>query len=174
MSTIICMTGRLYEAVLTDLRRPHPYAAERVGFLYAYVDAPELDRYLVLVADYDPVPDDRYIKSADPTVGAEIDTHAIRAAMQRSMDTGAGVLHVHLHGHAGRPQPSRVDMQNLPALMRPFCVVNPIAAHGFVIFSEDDAIAALRLPDDDRLHRDVDVAIVGYPLRIWRSRRRGR
>jgi hypothetical protein len=162
MSVTIRLTRKLYEEVLSDLRRPHAHAAERVGFLYGrLVAAPEP---LILMTRYTPVADERYVH--DPDVGARIDGDAIRGALQGVVDSGDGVFHTHLHEWPGRPGFSVVDKSELPKLIPAFQAVGRGQATGLFLLSADSAIADVWLPGAQRPQRAGRIAVVGYPLQF--------
>src|SRR5882762_4524 len=94
MNFILRMTRRFAARIVSDLGRPHDYAHERVGFLYCSTTR-AADDWIVFPSHYNPVGDDRYVD--DPSVGASIDGTAIRAALQKALDTGLSCFHVHLH-----------------------------------------------------------------------------
>src|SRR5690349_3126014 len=68
----------LFERAIADLRRPHPFAAERVGF---FSTRTSLGKNLVLIhcVAYHPVSDSNYLR--DYSVGARINSDAILEAM---------------------------------------------------------------------------------------------
>jgi hypothetical protein len=166
MLTTIRLTRKLYEEMLTDLRRPHCHAAERVGFVYGKLVA--LTEPLVLMARYCPVPDEHYIY--DPTVGARIDGGAIRAAMQGVLDSGMGVFHTHLHEWPGRPGFSLTDTKELPKLVPAFQAVGRTQASGLFLLSTNSAIADVWLPGAQRPVRAAQISIVGYPFQLIGAR----
>src|SRR5438270_13963485 len=94
MTCSVRMTRKFADAVVADLRRQHPWAFERVGFLYCETTRVG-DHWTMYPTYYDPVADERYLH--DDSVGAAIDGAAVRRAMQRALDTRLGTLHVHLH-----------------------------------------------------------------------------
>jgi hypothetical protein len=162
MPVTIRLTRKLYEEVLSDLRRPHAHAAERVGFLYGRIAAaPEP---IILMTRYSPVPDERYIHDLD--VGARIDGDAIRAAMQGVVDSGDGVFHTHLHEWPGRPGFSVVDNRELPKLIPAFQAVGRRQATGLFLLSPDSAIADVWLPGAQRPQHAGRIVVVGYPLQF--------
>ena len=164
MNVTVRMRRRLYEEVRADLSRPHPFASERVGFLFGRLGyADETDR-LVLLAGYSPLEDDRYID--DPRSGARIDSQAIRGAMQGVLDRGEGVFHVHMHDFAGKPHFSRMDRAELPRLIPSFQAVGPSFAHGLFLLSEDECAAEVWLPGSDKAVAAGRISIVGYPTRL--------
>lgn len=161
------MTRAFYHSVLADLSRPHLFAKERVGFLFARLGTATDGLHLVFPVDYAPVPDEQYIKAANLGIGAEISSASIRLAMQRTMDTGEGALHVHMHEHCGRPRFSRIDSSELPLLATSFQHACPGAAHGGLLLSKDDAIALLWLPGQTDPIPAERISIVGYPLGFY-------
>jgi hypothetical protein len=152
----------LHEEMLSDLRRPHAHAAERVGFLYGRLAA--TTRPLILMTRYIPVPDEHYIP--DPDVGARINGDAIRAAMQGVLDSGDGVFHTHLHEWPGRPGFSFTDKKELPKLVPAFQAIGRTQASGLFLLSPDSAIADVWLPGAQHPERASRISIVGYPLQI--------
>ena len=166
MSAHIRLLKPLYERILADLQRPHPFASERVGFLFARMGTGANDTHLIFPLDYIPVPDDQYLPTTDFKIGAEISSEAIRDTMQRVMNTGEGAFHAHLHEHLGRPRFSRVDMKDLPLLVRSFQHACPEASHGGFLISEDDCLAAVWLPGQRDPVTAEKITIVGYPLRF--------
>ena len=61
--TIIKMRlpGSLYQSMLADLKRPHKFAYERVGFLYARTTVLSDQARIITFTGYDPVNDTDYI-----------------------------------------------------------------------------------------------------------------
>jgi hypothetical protein len=145
--------------MLRDLRRPHPHALERVGFVYGRVAAGA--DALVLLTRYLPVPDERYVR--DPSVGARIDGDALRAGMQAALDRGDGVFHAHLHEWPGRPGFSWADEAELPGLVPAFRAVSRNQPAGLFLLSPDSAIADVWLPGSDLRQRARRVTVGGTP-----------
>ena len=67
MNVRIRIARRLYEQVRADLSRPHPFAAERVGFLFGRLGNVGTDDPLILMTTYSTLADERYID--DPFSG---------------------------------------------------------------------------------------------------------
>ena len=149
------------DTALADLERPHPFAAERIGFFSTRIQHLPSVGPLVVVVDYHPIPDDDYVY--DPMVGAKIGSRAIRAAMQRVLDAGCGAVHVHEHPHRGAPGMSRTDAHGIPPLADSFQRLAPDLAHGAVILSSDSAAAWLWLPDSASPVRPDILSLVGTP-----------
>ncbi|HVB25207.1 MAG TPA: hypothetical protein VNG51_24940 [Ktedonobacteraceae bacterium] len=166
MSVRIRLLKSLYERILADLQRPHPFASERIGFLFARMGTAANDTHLIFLLDYIPVPDDQYLPTTDFKIGAEISSEAIRDTMQRAMNTGEGAFHAHLHEHLGRPRFSRVDMKDLPLLARSFQRASPASAHGGFLFSKDDCMAAVWLPGHSDPVTAEKITVIGYPLQF--------
>lgn len=157
----------LYDAIRTDLLRPHPFAAERVGFAYGKLTCKEGREPLILLYRYQSVPDDRYVESED--YGALIDQQAILATMQEVRShrgEGEGAFHVHLHEHRGQPGFSAPDRQSLPPLFPPLQRMGPDAAHGMLVLSDDRALAWVWYPDEKEPCMARRVVVAGAPLSV--------
>jgi hypothetical protein len=138
MNIVLRIPDPLTGVILTDLRRPHAFAYERVGFVLCK-QASVPSGLLLLAYKYMPIRDDQYIE--DHTVGAKFDSSAIRNGMQAALSEAATVLHVHLHDHIGQPHMSRTDIHEMQALMPCFVNLCPERVHGALVFSADDAVA---------------------------------
>jgi len=156
---------QLYLRVRADLARRHEFAAERVGFLSARLGNRAGEERLLLFSDYHSVPDDQYID--DPRSGARIDGIAIREGMQRVLDTGDGLFHVHHHAHRGKPGFSWMDRNETPRIVSSLQVAGPDQAHGMVLLSDDFCIAHIWLPQSDQPVVASRVTVVGYPLQSF-------
>lgn len=166
-SVHIRLARSLYEQVKTDLRRPHPFAAERVGYLFTRTGTGPEGITLLFPVEYLALPDDLYVEVADPQVGAAISGAAIRSAMQRVLDTDMGALHVHLHAHPGSPLFSRIDWRDLPGMAQSLHNANPYRIHGALLLSTDAITGAVWLSGPLGSAPVVPrVSLVGYPLRI--------
>jgi hypothetical protein len=160
----IRLIGQLADQIRADLRRPHAFAAERVGFLRCRVATLDQAGWLILPFDYLPIPDERYIR--DDTVGAKIDSSAIRIAMDAAMADDIAILHVHLHEHAGQPGFSRTDLNSYPGLVRALQNAAPSRPHGAIVLSDDSANALIWLPGSSRPERGGKIVVVGRPMRF--------
>jgi hypothetical protein len=158
------ISGNVYRAMQTDLRRPHEFAAERVGFLFVRCVKLTGDNLLVLSAEYTPVKDEHYLD--DVTVGARINGDAIRSAMQRVLDTQQGCFHVHLHEHDGKPGFSGTDVRELRDLIPTFQKVGAEQVHGALVLSDDSAIAVALCPGSEKLTTKCRITILDIPMRI--------
>ena len=132
------MLTTLVEDMLVDLRRPHPFAFERIGFLCCRQSRVP-SGYLLLGYQYVALADERYLK--DKSVGARFDATAIRTGMQLALTESATIFHVHVHEHAGVPRMSRVDDREMQQLMPCFVNVCPECLHGALVLSTDRAYA---------------------------------
>jgi hypothetical protein len=160
MHITIRLTRTLAEYALRDLRRPHQYASERVGFLYG--KRVEAEEALILMTHYRAVADERYIN--DPTVGARIDGGAIRNAMQEAIDTKTGLFHTHIHDFGGRLDFSAVDNRELPKLVPAFQAAGGANATGLFLFGQKSAIADVWLPGGAQSRRASRICVVGFPF----------
>lgn len=163
----IRLVQSLQTTILADLERQHPFATERVGFVFTRIGAASGDTHLVLPVDYVPIPDHHYID--DTCAGATIDSQAIRGVMERVLNTGEGVLHVHQHTHFGQPYFSQIDRLNIPQMAKSFHHASPFALHGGLLFSYDDCASLIIVPGSNpiRLTTNVRISIIGYPLRFF-------
>jgi len=161
----------LLAAVRKDLHRPHPFAAERVGFLICRAGRLADGGIVVLAIGYDPVADDHYLD--DPRVGAMMGPAAIRAAMQRAYHGGAedlGLFHVHMHGHYGPTGFSAIDARESRKFVPDFFHVAPGMPHGAIVLSLDQAVG-LCWPVPGASPLPIDrFGSVGAPLLTWGRR----
>lgn len=135
MSWTLRITRALLDDIRADLRRPHPFAAERVGFVHCRLGNEQGGTLLVLPFGYVAVPDSQYVR--DGAVGARISGDAIRDAMGAALAGALCVLHVHLHEHAGRPHFSRTDLREYPPLISALQNAGPMCPHGALLLSDD-------------------------------------
>lgn len=136
------LSSALYELMLADLRRPHEFAGERVGFAVGAWEPDAGQTELVLLSEYEPVSELDYID--DPKVVVRIGSNAIRNAMQIALDGRASnrsVFHVHLHDFPGIPVPSRIDAREIPPMVQSISRVSPSIPHGFLILSPESLAA---------------------------------
>jgi hypothetical protein len=143
----------IHSKMLEDLRRPHHFAFERVGFLFVKTVKLSSNINIVLAVDYLPVNDEDYID--DKRVGAKINSNAIRTAMQGTLDRDCGCFHVHLHDHFGKPFPSFTDSKSLPGVVKSLNNIAPEHINGFLILSRDAFYSSIKA--------DL-ISVIGYPL----------
>jgi hypothetical protein len=163
----IKLTGALHSEMLQDLKRPHPFAAERVGFVTGRTGT-LADGRLILLTGYHVIPDDQYLK--DHKVGARIGSDAITWAMQSAYHgRGAreGVFHIHLHGHNGRTSMSGTDSREIPPMISGFRSVGREAAHGIIILSLNHGTAWVWLPGSDDSVQAASVCVIGSPIAVF-------
>jgi hypothetical protein len=155
----------LLSRMRADLIRPHPFADERVGLLATVSVDSGFAGTVVLARDYISIPDDGYVE--DSSVGARINTGTVRMAVKLAHAGQAsklGVLHVHLHPHSGLPVLSGTDRREIPRFVQGLVNVSTVGAHGFVVLSDDAAVASFRLAGSTALV-SADVVIgVGNPM----------
>ena len=161
------IASTIYERIRSDLDRRHAFAAERVGFAYARPAriGPEVFLY---VFDYVPVADGDYIQ--DITVGARINSAAIRTAMQGVLDRSACCFHVHQHWGGGRPAPSPDDIAGNVPIAESFVRMSPDFIHGMLILNEDGAYGSAWTGPSCAPVEVAAVSVVGFPYRVlWRG-----
>jgi hypothetical protein len=168
MTVIFRARDDLLADVRRDLQRPHPFAAERVGFLLCRAGGLAGGGVVVLAADYRAVEDDDYVD--DRRVGAMMGPGAIRKAMQRAYNGGAqdvSLFHIHMHEHRGVPGFSRVDLTEAVKFVPDFFNAVPAMPHGAIVLSLDRA-AGLCWPKRGAGPEPIGrFASVGAPLCVW-------
>ena len=168
MTVIFRARDDLLAAVRRDLQRPHPFAAERVGFLLCRAGGLAGGGVVILVADYHAVENDDYLD--DRRVGAMMGPGAIRKAMQRAYNSGAqdvSLFHIHMHEHRGVPSFSRVDLTEAVKFVPDFFNAAPAMPHGAIVLSHDRA-AGLCWPKCGTGPEPIGrFASVGAPLSLW-------
>lgn len=160
--TVLRLPKCLYEAMTQDLNRPHPYASERVGFFSTSTISAGEHFDIITITGYHVIPDDEYIN--DRSVGAKINTQAIRSAMERIIQTGNGCLHVHLHSHDGKPTPSGTDLKSLPDISRSFLNANPETVCGYLIISNDNFFCSVYEENKKNPVKVDQMTIIGNPM----------
>lgn len=165
MKVTFKITRQLLAGVRADLRRPHAFAAERVGWLRCRVaDSPA--GLLVLAHDYVPVEDGDYVH--DWTVGARMSSAAIRKALQVALNTKVAMFHVHLHDHPGWTRFSRVDEAETAKFVPDFWHVRPELPHGALVLSRDWAVGLCWYPYGEVVNIN-EIVVVGAPIKHFRS-----
>lgn len=162
----IRMTRELYDRVRSDLCRSHPFAEERVGFLY-FRTGTSPSGNLILLSDYVSVPDECYIR--DFKVGARLNSEGILLGLQRPFQTGEGILHVHMHGNFGIPNFSRIDLADLPNFVRSFRNASPREAHGALLLSQNRMLAQIWYPGEETPTVVTNYTIVGAPMSLFKG-----
>jgi hypothetical protein len=173
MKVEIKLNGALYARIIHDLTRPHPFAAERVGFVFCRLGLLADQGHLILLTRYHAIPDDQYID--DPTVGARIGSEAMTWAMQAVYHGRAsreGIFHIHLHGHRGETGMSGTDRREIPKLIPGFQSVGREAAHGIIILSADHGSGWVWLRGSaEPVHADC-VNVIGTPVGVFERERK--
>jgi hypothetical protein len=166
MRVVIRIPQSFLDSVIEDLSRPHPLAAERVGFIFTKSSRAGPGQVIVLPTTYTPVDDKHYID--DPTVAVRINSDAIRMAHQRSRDSSHGCLHVHMHPGSSRPWFSRVDLETLQGLSPSLRRMASAAVHGGLVLAGTRASGLVWAPGEAR-PAEADVSIIGFPMTLERS-----
>jgi hypothetical protein len=165
----IKLTGDLYAKIVRDLARPHPFAAERVGFVFGRVGTLTGQAKVILLNRYHSIPDCDYVD--DPTVGARIGVKVLTWAMQalyQRRQVREGIFHVHMHPHRGETQMSGVDKREIPRMMPGFQSVSREAAHGIIVFSHNHCSGWVWLPGNEQPIEASSVSVIGTPVEIFR------
>jgi hypothetical protein len=172
MKVHIKLTGTLHADILRDLMRPHPFAAERVGFVFGRLGSLSDGGRLVLLTRYHSIPDDQYVE--DHTVGARIGSEAMTWAMQAVYHGRAareGIFHIHLHGHRGETGMSGTDRREIPRLIPGFQSVGRLAGHGIIILSLDHGCGWVWTQGGAEPAQADCVSVIGAPTGVFERRR---
>jgi len=162
------LTAALLDEISTDLRRPHPFAAERAAFIGCKASACR-GGILVLAHTYIPLRDDCY--ADDPRFGCAFNADAMRAAMQFALTNDASMFHVHLHEHSGPPWFSRPDLRESRRFIPDFWNVKPGLPHGTLVLSADAAAGLCWYARREKPIRIAQITVVGFPMQyLGRSR----
>jgi len=167
----IKLTGSLYDGIMRDLARPHPFASERVGFVCGRTGSLGDERHLILLNRYHSIPDRQYLR--DPKVGARIGSEALTWAMQtvyHGRATREGIFHIHIHGHRGETGMSKTDNREIPRLMAGFQSVGRDSAHGIIILSLDHGSGWVWLPACQEPVQASVIDVIGSPVGIFERR----
>jgi hypothetical protein len=160
------LTTDLLVALRADLRRPHPFAAERVAFVFGR-QALTSSVPIVILANFLPVEDDDY--EDDASVGARIGAVAINKALRRAATLQGAAFHVHAHEHGGRPWFSRTDLRELPPVMEPFRHLVPTQPRGLLVLSNDNCAGLVWPSGEPRSKRVGNVTAVGSPMQFLKG-----
>lgn len=153
----------IYDHMMKELRKPHVYAHERVGFLTSGSKMLASGVLIITITGFHSVCDDDYIK--DDSVGARINSAAIRKAMQLILDREEGCFHVHLHDHFGMPSPGTTDKKGIPGIVNSFANVSS-QPHGFIIFSKDSFYVTVKIAGITQLITPQIISVIGYPMKF--------
>jgi hypothetical protein len=168
MRTIFKITQSVLGRALCDLRRPHAFAAERVGFFSCRVGGLRSTGWVILAEEFHPVADDDYLE--DHTVGAMMGPDAIRKAMQVALDRQCCMFHVHIHEHRGQPRFSAIDISETDKFVPDFWNVAPQMVHGAIVLSSDSMAGRCWHPRLRSPIRILELAAIGSPMLIRRRK----
>lgn len=159
MKPLVKIPRPLLLRALADLERPHPFAAERLGF-FSMRQSLHPRRPFLLCYDYHTIPDNQYIR--DFSCGARINGDAIVAAMNRARRENAGQLWVHTHGRIGQPSGSSTDEYEGPRIVQSLVNAQNKLFQGWAVVSEE-GIAGQCKALDGALHQLSELAVIGWP-----------
>lgn len=147
-------------SILSDLRRQHQHAHERVGFCYGQSVQTVQGTWLVIINDYKPVKDENYIRAND--VGARINSKAINEAFQFAYTNEMSLFHIHLHDFgSGVPGFSYDDMASGPEIIESMNSFVGSQVHGLIVLSKDNFNALALAPGKTNLIKVQQITSVG-------------
>ena len=166
MKTTVRIARRLLAEIDDDLDRAHEFAGERLGFVLARWVQADIE-LVVIPFRYISIADENYID--DAKVGAKMNSTAIRAALQATLDHGATCLHVHAR-HPAMPFFGDLDLAEQAKLMPSFRAAVPNAPHGALLLHGTGALARLWPSGGGPPVYADRVTVVGFPKRFsWRG-----
>ncbi len=164
MKTIFKIPSTLLRAVKADLKRPHLFAYERIGFLLCKNCYSASNVLTVYAFDYVTVPDNYYIQ--DETVGVRFGKEAIQQALIFGFNEGKQDVSVfHVHEHIGKHIPwfSNVDIQSAEVFVPDIFNTAPKMVHGTIVLNEAHG-AGLVWSNKTAVPQPIDTFInVGVP-----------
>lgn len=162
-------TSDFLSAVRADLMRPHPFAAERVGFVSVRAAA-AAEGLVLLAAGYHPVADEDYVDN--PRVGAMMGQEALRKALELALLKGVGIFHVHMHGLTPSLWFSSIDLREQIKFIPDFFTACPKMPHGAIVLNEKTAAGRVWFgPDEIRIIDEFND--VGQRLVVTRAHEDG-
>lgn len=153
------------------MARPHPVAAERVGFVLGRMGTLADRGIAILLNWYHSIPDSQYMD--DPTVCARINSEALTWAMQavyQGRSAREGIFHIHMHSHSGETGMSAVDSREIPKLIPGFQSVSNNAVHGIIILSSNHGSGLVWLPSRKEPRRADCISVIGAPVKVFERR----
>jgi len=165
MNVIFRAQTSFIQRVRADLRRPHPFADERVGFIT--IRAAAFGRTLLLLPqEYHPVADADYVR--DSTVGAMLGQEALRKALEIALLNEVGIIHVHMHHWPTRLWFSRTDLREQLKFMPDFFKVRRGMPHAAVVLSPGAAAGRVWLAPD-QIERIAEFNLIGPRVELFHS-----
>ncbi len=162
MKITLKLPSVMHIEILEDLRRPHRFAAERVGFIVARPTRSK-SGVILLASRYVDVPDDGYAE--DFSAGAVMNEKTIFGAMQIAYSENSSVIHVHLHEGRGRPGFSSIDQRESAKFVPAFLKARPEYPHAAVVLSRDSFVGLCWLTSKKKPLPISQFVIVGPHLR---------
>jgi len=161
MKACLKIDGTLLDSIRDDLRRPHAFAHERVGFVTAGIIALATGDLTLFARDYRPVADNDYLRDAN--VGAMIGPDAMRKGLQFAYGARSALLHIHNHGGRGAPDFSGIDLSESRKFVPSFFNVVPHMPHGIMVLSDTSARGLLWFDPKMAAVPVLDFVRVGAP-----------
>lgn len=167
MKSILRISQSLLDAVRKDLLRPHPFAAERVGFLVCRFGWTSKRDLLILGAFYIVVGDQDYVDN--PRFGALLGPRGFSRAFGFAFQNDVGIFHIHLHHHRGRPGFSGIDRTEMAKYVPDFFNVRQHRPHGAIVASLDRLIGCVWMTPRSKGKPISDFEVVGSPGQLFKG-----
>ena len=94
---------------------------------------------------------------------------AIRKALEFALNNKAGMFHVHMHDHAGRPRFSRTDARESAKFVPDFWNVRPEMPHGALVASKNSLWGLCCYPGMSEPIEIDEFVVIGSPMVFVRN-----
>ena len=118
-----------FRNVINDLKKTHPFASERIGYLMGRVE----DKSLVL-DEWLSIKNEFYEKSDD--VGARVGRDGMIFIMKKASQSNKSFFHTHLHEFQKIPTFSLVDKNSLLEVTRALISLTEECLHGGIVIGQ--------------------------------------
>jgi hypothetical protein len=167
MKSIFRISQSLLETVRKDLLRPHPFAAERVGFLVCRFGwAPKGD-LLILTASYIAVGEQDYVDN--PRFGALLGPSGFSRIFGFAFQNDVGIFHIHVHHHRGRPGFSGIDRAEMAKYVPDFFNVRQRRPHGAIVASLDRLAGCIWMTPRSKGKPISEFQVIGSPGQLFKE-----
>lgn len=143
---------KLFLESLIDLKKPHAFAHERIGFFICSIESSKLT-----ALDWLSIKDQDYVQN--DFVGAMIGETAMECIMKRAFAEQKCLMHFHLHEFQKSPSFSRVDLVSLQDEMIPSLFnFSKLGPHGALI-KGTHTFSAMLFCSDGSIEQNVKIII---------------
>lgn len=128
----------LFDSAVNDIKRPHEFAFERVGYFLGKHDNNENK---VMIDDWYTFEDSMYEQNDE--VGARIGSVGMKSLMVKALSTNKVFFQFHLHDFAEIPDFSFVDLKSLKEIVPALFSFSTAKLHGALVGNEEHITALI-------------------------------